>query len=235
MLQAPQSRGHVFGLSERQAGTLDFADLVAEQIEPVLALATIGANGGKRTACVLTFRKRGGHAESPGDRLFADPKVEMLPVGERIEEALMVMLPVQVDEQSADLPEGPNRCLSPVDATRRTPFCRYFAVDVQLRFVQRIAEFLASISDLGGGREIGDERHRPPCGTRADELRLRPPPEGEPDRIDEQRLARTGFAGQCRKARTQDQLGALDDRQVLDREFEQHRPKRPPPILRLGA
>ena len=122
-----------------------------------------------------------------------------------IEQRLMFVLPVQLDQLRREIFEGAGRSESSVDECPAAALRGELASDEQL--------FPAVIEDrLDRGHLFAG----------ADEVARCASAEKEPDRLNENRLARTGLSGEHVEARVELDFDRIDDRQVSDAQEAKH-------------
>ena len=152
---------------------------------------------------------RGGavRGERVGRRRAGEP-VERGALHRRREERLVRVLAVEVDEPGADLGELADGREPPVDVRPAAPVQRDDAREHDLVAGVGVDE---SAFDARLGGAVADERR---VGASADE---------ELERLDEQRLARAGLAGDRGEAATEHEREVGDDPEVGDVQLGQHR------------
>ena len=121
----------------------------------------------------------------------------------------MGVLAVDLDQLGGRLGQGAHRGHAPVDPRPRAAVRRHGAGDDDLAFTLGRTDHEARL-DQGLG------------GPRPDDGRIGPAPQHQLERLDHQRLARAGLAGQDRHARAEGQRQVLDDAEVAHPQLGQH-------------
>src|SRR5581483_3051137 len=135
----------------------------------------------------------------------------------------VVALAVDVDEVRCELRQRRGRhgaAVHPGDAPAR----RHVARDDQhavLRLDAKLGQQLGQTLVLAV--KLEDPLHARGGRARADDLRAQPRTEQPRERVDEDRFARAGFAGDDVEARPELQPDPFDDGEVLDVELDQHK------------
>jgi hypothetical protein len=181
---------------------------------------------------VALFRLQGDFLQAPPvaesvrgvarERLAAGMGIEQLALRGGAQQRLVRMLPVDVHEQLARLPELRQRGGVPVDEAAGAPGAvEAAAQDQQPRVAGQVALFQPR-QKLGAGvhLELGGELGA--LAALPDQARVAAPAHQQLDGVDQQGLAGAGFAGEDGEAAGELERGALDDDQVPDVERPQH-------------
>ena len=164
---------------------------------------------------------------APGrlDRARVDPaeRVEQRAMALGIEQAAIVVLAVDLDRQRAEVAQqsGGHRAAADEGAAAAVALERP-ADDQRLARLDLDALFARAAVDRDG-RAAGRSRPRPPpVLARRDQAGIGARAEREPKRVEQDRFARAGFAGEHAKARLELELELLDQHDIVDGELPQH-------------
>jgi hypothetical protein len=127
-------------------------------------------------------------------------------MGARVQQNLMLVLPVQIDEASAHLPEGRACCQHAIH-------CGAAAT---------LGRDLAAYDDFLAAGRLEDRFHRGGFFAGADEVGRRSSADKEADRPDEDGFTGAGLASEDVQPRLELELESVDDGQMSDREETQH-------------
>ena len=180
----------------------DLGRLVLEHLEPSGELAGVGDELVERRAVGPPRIDGRGHRR-PG-RPVPPERVEQVTLPASVEEALLVVLSVDLDERADLIGQPCGRHGLVVEPRRRTARGRHLA-DRDDRLGQAVEERL----------DPGD------LGAMPDQARVGAGTGDEAERIDEQALAGPGLAGDHVEPGLERETDPLDDREVGDGEFEQ--------------
>ena len=204
VLLEPQ-RGLLVGILE--AGRRDLVHLVAQDVGLAGPLLRVAAQGGQRLVERAQLAAQGAHAAEVG----AGEGVEDVALRGRGDQRAVLVLPVDLDQVRRRLAQRAHRRHAAVDPGAGAP--------------------------LGGDRAGQDDLARSsPSPSPSDEARLDqglggarphhagtgPAAQHELERLDHQRLAGAGLAGQRRHARAEGQREVLDHPEVADVQVGQH-------------
>ena len=143
---------------------------------------------------------------------MAAERVEQVPLPVLVEQPLLVVLAVDLHQRARHQVQAPGRHGLVVEPGERpSPGAHLADRD------QRLRDAVEQRLDPRALRPVPDER------------RVRARPEREPERVDQQALARAGLAGEDVQAVGQLEPQAVDEREVGDRELEQ--PARPDAVI----
>ncbi len=159
----------------------------------------------------------------PRERDEAAERVEQRALFLGVLERLVRVLAVQVDQllaQRAELrqrhrvavDEGPRAALRIEHATHQ-----HLAVLVGKRVLGEPGTRVRRVGDVERGRELR------PFGAGPDLPHFEAVAEQEPERVEEDRLARTGFAGEHGKPGIELEVERVDEHEVADRQVAEHR------------
>lgn len=135
----------------------------------------------------------------------------------------MVVLPVEVDQILAKLAKRGNLGEFASDAALGSPFRQHFPLDEQGAILDIDPEFLAPPSQLRLVGKIDDNGDGGFRSSGPDQLGIGPLAESQLDSVDEERFTRSGLSGEHCETGTERDLRALDDRDILDGQLNQHR------------
>ncbi len=130
----------------------------------------------------------------------------------RIEQRLVLVLPVQLDERRCLVAERRGRDERVVDERAAAPLRVDVAADDQ-----------RPVEPAVGHVELSPATLRALCLARADEVGRGAAAHEQADRLDEHRFACPGFAGQDVQARLEFDLDRIDDGEVLNAKEAKHR------------
>jgi hypothetical protein len=155
-------------------------------------------------------------------RLRVGVRVEHLPLGGRTKEGLVRMLAVDVDQELADLLQLRERRAVPVDEAAGAPGAIDGAPEEKAAGVALQVVFLCPCANqaLIGKFKLG--RQLCALGALPHHGRVRAPADQELDRIDEDRLAGAGLAGEHRESGLELEARGLHDHEIADLERAQH-------------
>ena len=150
--------------------------------------------------------------------------VEQRAVAARVDQPAVVVLAVQLDQRRGDRPQqrGADRLvvdegLAPaVGAQRAAQDQRLARLDLDLGLGQRFAHRFGQRGEL---ERRGNAR---PLLARADQRGFRPVAEHQPERVEQDRLARPGLAGQHPEPAGEGEVQRLDQHDVPDSQTGQH-------------
>ena len=151
--------------------------------------------------------------------------VEQGAVAARVEQAAIVMLAVDLDQQRAELAQQAGRDRLIVDEGAAAAVGLGDAADDE-RLAGLAVEPVLGEQGQGGmiGRQLeGDADHRLRLAG-ADQPAVGPHAEREAERVEQDRFARPGLAGQHAEARPELEVERVDQDDVADREAGQHGP-----------
>ncbi len=137
-----------------------------------------------------------------------------------------VMLSVNFDQRFADRFQHGDGNRLIVDKTPATPFCGLHPAQDHLVLARIKAVFLQHLPDRMGRARLENHRHHALFGALTHSAALRPAAHRKPQRIQQDRLAGPGFAGQRSQARPQRQARLVDQNEILNMQRDQHRPNR---------
>jgi hypothetical protein len=154
-------------------------------------------------------------------RLVAGEGVEGAAMGGRVEQALGLELAVDLDQRGAQFAQQPDRDRLVVDEGAAA------AVGTDQPPQDQVA---LGVQPLGGGqgpcrmtgRQVEDRGHAGPRGALAHGERIGAGAEREAERVEQDRLAGAGLAGQGDDARLEGDVERLDQDDVADGEAGQH-------------
>jgi hypothetical protein len=145
---------------------------------------------------------------------FTDPVVQDPKVIRVVEEGLMVVLPMQIGEEIANLFQHRERSELSVDSRLTFAFCCDLALQVQKSVFAWEALIGDPFDDWGGRSE--HRLHERSRGSSADYRRIRTLTEAERDRIDDQGFSRSCFSRKGGETWAERQRHFVDDRYVFD-------------------
>ena len=137
----------------------------------------------------------------------------------------MLALPVDIDEQRADLRQDRHRRRSTVQPGATSPSGVNFAAENE----QTVA--LVDLELLEHSRQSITMRHavqikcgvdRSRCGSRPHHIGADSIAEDRPQSVDQNRLSGAGFSGQHIQTRSEGNLDGLDNGEIADGEFDEH-------------
>ena len=203
-----------FGLQRRQLGDrgaevralrLRPGDVRLERSRGVRGLAPRGVRGGN--VCAVTVE--------PAER------IEQRAMGARLDERAVVVLPVDLDKAGADPPQQPDRHRLVVEEGAAAAVGALdtaqdqVAIDVDPRLGRdRTGGMVAAHVEHGRDIALGSPA--------ADKAQIAAAAERERQRVEQDRLAGAGLAGEHREALRQRNVQRVDDDDVADREGGEH-------------
>ena len=162
-----------------------------------------------------------GGARGHGRGLEPAIGVEQAALGRGVEQRLLLVLAVDLDQQVAELAEQPAAHRLVVDEGARAAVGGEHPAQHQI-----VPGIDAVLGQQGRYRRLAgraeDRADRRLRGTRADQLPIRPAAERQPERVEQDRLAGAGLAGQHAQPALELEVEALDQDDVADREAGQH-------------
>ena len=158
----------------------------------------------------------------PGACLQPAVGVQQAAVVRLVEQAALLELPLDFHQMVGQPAQQRDRDRLVVDVGAAAPVLRQHpahhqlvVLDLDVVLVQNCAHWMA-FGDVEGGRDLGL------IGAGAQQPAVRPVAERQAERIQQDRLAGTGLAGQRAQARGEFQLKPVDQNDVADRETAQH-------------
>ncbi len=222
VLQAARLLLEALVLAGGQPRVLDLLDHVPQVVGAALGL---GAPRGER-AHLLAHRGQlaGRLAYALGLRAGAAEGVEDAALRVAVEQGLRLVLAVQVDEQPPDLGEHAGGHRRAVGPRPRAPAGGDLALEHHRVLVDLDAALVEQAGQVVAPGDVERPLDRRPVGARADQVGARPLAEEQPERADDDRLPRPGLAREHVEAAGEREGERLDDREVLDPQFGEHRP-----------
>ena len=183
---------------------VDLAELEPDQLEPRLALARVHRGTRQPLPALANPRPQRGHRR--GLPFETGVGIEKAEVRGGIEQRLVLVLAVQLDEVGRHLAQHRGGGQRAVDERPAPPGCGDLPAD----------------QDLAAVRPLEDRLDGRGVGAGADQVGRGAAAQQEPDRFDEDGLARPGLAGEGGEARIEVDLNGFDHRQVADAKRTQH-------------
>ncbi len=214
----------VFGLQLGQfaLGQIQFfqlPDLVAQQFQPVVALA--GGLAQPVQFRLLVAPVPEGFRQFAEQAAMAGEVVQQLALGLTAQQGLVLVLAVQIHQHLAQLSQAGGRCRLAVDEGLRGAIGGDHPADDALAGA---VQFVFLQPGLGLGRIVGAEGDADfgLIGPVADHAGVGPIAQRQPQGIEQDRFAGAGLAGEHGQSTLQGQFQALDDGEVPDVKVGQH-------------
>jgi hypothetical protein len=157
------------------------------------------------------------------ERLQPPVRVQQFALRGGPDQRLEFVLAMDVDQFAHDLAEHLHRYLLTVEPRTRTTVARKAATHDQLfgRVVDRLL-FEALAQAAWGGTNVESGDYFGALGITADEIGAAAPAGDQAERVDDDRLARPGLAGEHGEARAEFDVQCIDDGEVADAEMDEH-------------
>ena len=198
---------------------VDLLELPLEQVELAVARARAGAQGLELLA-QRPLARVGGRERLPARGLIgAAEAVEDLELGAGQHQPPVLVLAVEGEQRAADLRQVGGRRAAAAEVRARATLGTHAPRQHELVRIlgQPVGERVAQRGRQGEhALDVSLRR------ARSHDAGARLAAEQQVERMGEHRLARTGLAGEDVEARTEAQLGPLDQQQVLDSQLVQH-------------
>ena len=169
----------------------------------MLAISNRRLQGGQFPTSLFGGREGFGNLGQECSGWFADPLVQIGEMAIGIQQALVGVLPVKVDQEGAKLLQAVDWRLLASNPRLRPSLGEHLSLDEQAAVLKVYALLGAPLLERRLGGQIDNDRNVCAGSPRADKFRVCSLSESELERVDEQRFARAGFAGEHGEARAQ--------------------------------
>src|SRR5215470_5679057 len=218
VLEPAPLRAQLFFFARTEAGGIEFGYLEAQKILTLCAIAAGTPAPLDIGRCLTQFRKRGG--EMLAQRLGAGESIQQLELARRLEQALVLVLAVNLHQRVAKAFQQPDRDNSIVDECTMAPRARKLTPDHDLTVLGAQPGLLEHRHRRAGRREHRLDRRG--LGIATNQIGLRARSAQEQDGVHQDRLASAGLAGEDVEAGDERDGDVLDDREVANPQLAQH-------------
>jgi len=219
--------GERLGLAGAEPECLELADLVAQELAARAAVLDLACQPCPLRLAFPPFAGQRGNprCQARGDAVAVDDLSLRIAGDQRLE----LLLAVDIDQQLAQHPHALGRQGLAVHVLARAPVTAYHPAQHEFAAVGFDRLLLEPAPHRRIGAKLERGRDFGPLGAVTQDFRARASAEGEHHRIDDDRLAGTRLAGQCRETRGQFEFRGIDHGEVADLQVRKHAQYSSPP------
>ena len=221
MLRAPELGPELGLLARPEPGRVELADLEAQQVLALRPVALGGARPLHLGARLAELREQA--ADLLAQVLGVGEPIEQLELARRLEQALVLVLAVDLDQVVAEPLEQPDRHRRVVGEGPVAPRAAELPAEDELAVVETEPRLVEQRRDRAAGLDVEDRLDGRRLGVGANDVALGARPPDQQDRVDQHGLAGARLAGEHVEPRGERHHDGLEDGEVADAQLPQHR------------